>query len=83
MKYFIPVETRPATTAVLIKNIEIKNQTAIEIKENTKEGSMVLELTFSSNDYSLNKYQLFLNEFIRFLKESGYSDGRDENHSPN
>ncbi|MBW3492423.1 hypothetical protein [Bacillus sp. FDAARGOS_1420] len=58
-------------TGVWVKGYSIDNPTVgTEAK-----SQLNLELTFMSNDYSPNKYKVFLEEFERFLSEHGYLNG--------
>lgn len=58
-------------TAVWVKGYSIDNPTiGTEMK-----SQLNLELTFMSNDYSPNKYKIFLEEFERFLSKHGYLNG--------
>ncbi|MDO6631777.1 hypothetical protein [Bacillus thuringiensis] len=71
--YHAPIRTGKVDThtAVWVKGYSIDNPTA-----GTKaESQLNLELTFMSNDYSPNKYKVFLEEFQKFLDERGYLSG--------
>ncbi|MFJ8220536.1 hypothetical protein [Bacillus cereus] len=58
-------------TAVWVKGYSIDNPTmGTEMK-----SQFNLELIFMSNDYSPNKYKVFLEEFQKFLGERGYLSG--------
>ncbi|KXY34877.1 hypothetical protein [Bacillus sp. FSL K6-0067] len=58
-------------TAVWVKGYSIDNPTVGTEAQN----QLNLELTFMSNDYSPNKYKVFLEEFEQFLSERGYLNG--------
>ncbi|WP_259417648.1 hypothetical protein [Bacillus toyonensis] len=71
--YHAPISTGKVEThtAVWVKGYSINNPTM----GNEMESQFNLELTFMSNDYSPNKYKLFLEEFQKFLGECEYLSG--------
>ncbi|AOM11227.1 hypothetical protein [Bacillus thuringiensis] len=71
--YHAPISTGKVEihTAVWVKGYSINNPTM----GNEMESQLNLELTFMSNDYSPNKYKVFLEEFQKFLGECNYLSG--------
>ena len=71
--YHAPVITEKIDThtAVWVKGYSIDNPTT----DTEMESQLKIELTFMSNDYSPNKYKVFLEEFQKFLGECGYLSG--------
>lgn len=73
MNYHLPIKPEKSHTKIWIKSYKIDNDTAFEnFSKNAGEGKVTLELTFTSNDYSLNKYDVFIEQFLQFLVDKGY-----------
>ncbi|WP_182200121.1 hypothetical protein [Paraliobacillus salinarum] len=71
--YHVPTQIENPKTFVLIEGYEIKNKTTFNTSEsNPGEGRMIIDLTFTSNDYSPRKYTKFMDDFIKFLKTKEY-----------
>lgn len=78
MVYQLPVKLKKgqARTSVWLKGFEIKNKNSFHEGEE-RDSQLKIELTFQSNDYSTEKYTLFLDDFNKFLIENGWIEGKN------
>jgi hypothetical protein len=68
--YYSPVHPGKSFTQVLVEEYQINNPTSSEdAYEKSGEGQLTIKLSFVSNDYSPEKYKLFLEKFNDFLTE--------------
>lgn len=68
--YYKPKKPKEVKTKVYCSGYSIEQQTTSEQKELVGEGRMIIELTFLSNDYSINKFDEFMQKFNGFLDEN-------------
>ncbi|PJN91563.1 hypothetical protein [Bacillus sp. mrc49] len=70
-EYHIPIIPEEPYIYVSIRDYQINNPTVFDIRNQTGKGEsqLTMKLTFSSNDYSPDKFTKFFNAFNNFLDD--------------
>lgn len=73
MEYHLPIRPEKPREFIWVEGYTIENKTAFESSaEDVGKGKMILNLAFVSEDYSPQKYDLFMKKFLKFLITEGY-----------